>query len=255
MSAIRGHERLGEVFEKDFVDCLASRPRGFETHAKRRYAQFPLVPNDHLFIADQLELQPGFAHKSLRASLCCRVACVRVHRAYQSKLALSTTKVVLHPFAYRKHASSKLFCGVRVLRGPDIDDLSQQVWLVAFTHYDEMLSSPGTARRWLSEAARRRAMDLHGSLWHCRYELVENEELAELVTDPGTRIEASAILAKMLSRLPEGYRGLVRLRRLEWEIREIAELQGAVWTTVDYWWRQACAEMVDEQIGSSWDNR
>lgn len=134
----------------------------------------------------------------------------------------------------------------RGVRGADIDDLSQQVWLVAFTHYDEMLSSPGTVRRWLSEVARRRTLDLHGSPWHCRNVCVETEDLAERAIDPGTRIEASAILAKMLARLPERYRELVRLRALEWEIREIAELQGAAWTTVDYRWRRACAEMVGE---------
>ncbi|HRI68764.1 MAG TPA: sigma-70 family RNA polymerase sigma factor, partial [Polyangium sp.] len=132
------------------------------------------------------------------------------------------------------------------VHGPDLDDMSQQVWLVAFTHHDKMLASPNTVRGWLSEVARRRARDLRGSPWHCRNVCVETEDLAEMATDPGSRVEAVAILSEVLSRLPERYRDLVRLRALEWETHEIAALHGDAWSTVDYRWRRACAELVGE---------
>ncbi len=131
----------------------------------------------------------------------------------------------------------------RGVRGADVDDLSQQVWLVAFTHYDEILASPGTVRRWLSEVARRRALDLHGSSWICRNVCIEAEDLAGLASESGSKIEAAAILSKMLSRLAERDRELVRLRALQWEMHEIAEFQGAAWTTVQSRWQRACAEL------------
>lgn len=132
------------------------------------------------------------------------------------------------------------------VHGPDLEDMIQQVWLVAFKHRDELLASPDTARGWLSEVARRRARDLHGSPWHCRNDCVENEELEELAIDSGSGIEAAAMLSEMLPRLPERYREIVRLRALEWETHEIAALQGDAWSTVDYRWRRACVELVGE---------
>lgn len=131
----------------------------------------------------------------------------------------------------------------RGVRGADLDDLSQQVWLVAFMNCVEMLESPRSVRAWLSEVARRRALDLHGSPWNCRNVFVDGDELAELAIEPGSRMEAAVILLEMLARLPERHRELVRLRACEWETHEIAAHQGDSWSTVDSRWRRVCAEL------------
>ncbi len=136
---------------------------------------------------------------------------------------------------------------LRGVHGADLDDMSQQVWLVALTYRDKLLASPETARGWLSEVARRRALDLHGTSWNSRIELIDAEELAELAIETGSGIEAAVILSEMLECLPDRYHEIMRLRALEWEIHEIAELYGLPWSTADSRWRSVCAELVGER--------
>lgn len=127
----------------------------------------------------------------------------------------------------------------RGIRGSDLDDLTQVVFLVALEHFDKIPANPDEQRLWLAEIAKRRASDFYGNAWNRRMVSVDWEELAESAGTSTLDIESLAMLGEMLDRLPARYHQIVKLRAQQYEIHEIAEMQGVSWSTADSRWERA----------------
>jgi RNA polymerase sigma factor (sigma-70 family) len=132
----------------------------------------------------------------------------------------------------------------RGIRGADIDDLTQVVFVVALEHFDKLPANLDEQRAWFSEIAKRRAFDWHGNPWNRRMVRVDSEELAENAGESTLNVESLAMLGEMLDRLPARYHEIVKLRAEQYEIYEIAEKCGLPWSTVNSRWERACEEAV-----------
>lgn len=128
----------------------------------------------------------------------------------------------------------------RGIRGADLDDLTQVVFIVAFENPKKVPEDLEKRGAWFVEVAKRRAAEWHGAPWNRRQVSVDQEDLADLRGISESSIEAAAILSEMLQRLPERYHEIVRLRAEQYEIHEIAETLGIPWSTANSRCERAC---------------
>lgn len=133
----------------------------------------------------------------------------------------------------------------RGIRGSDLDDLLQVVFIVAFENFDKIPANSEEQGAWFAEIVKRRAFDWHGNPWNRRMVSVDLEELAEKAGASALNVESLAMLGEMLDlfdRLPARYCEIVKLRAEQYEVHEIAEERGLPWSTVNSRWERACEE-------------
>lgn len=124
----------------------------------------------------------------------------------------------------------------------DVEDCLQDAFVKAWQLHDEMPSNPEKRRQWLGRVAFNASSERRRELQRTHY-VDAFDELTELSGASGSSIEASAILAEMLDRLPERYHEIVSLHLQGYSIDDIAKHYGIPWMTAKSRWDAACVAM------------
>ena len=124
----------------------------------------------------------------------------------------------------------------------DIDDFVQEAFVKAWLIRGQMPSEPRARGQWLGRIAFNASCRRRRELKRTDY-VGPSDELARLAGESRSSIEASAILAEMLDRLPTRYHEIVSLRAQGYSIDDIAKHYGIPWMTAKSRWDAACVAM------------
>lgn len=100
----------------------------------------------------------------------------------------------------------------RGVRGADVDDLTQGVFLVAYERIDELPRTSSMLRKWLAGVAFRFAQNWRRSRWIRCVEFVDLSEFETMPGSTGADMELRAIISDWLEGLPCPRRDVARLR-------------------------------------------
>jgi len=109
----------------------------------------------------------------------------------------------------------------RGVRGADVDDLTQNTFVIAWERQNELPRKRSKQRKWFAGVAFRMAQNWHRSNWH-RVELVDPLKLGKMFAPLIGDIEARAIAAALVERLPRLQRDVACLRLQGFSFSEIA---------------------------------
>lgn len=134
----------------------------------------------------------------------------------------------------------------RGVRGADVDDLTQNVFLVAYEYRNELPRTRSKLRKWFAGVAFRLAQNWRRLRWIRRIELVDPLKLNRLIDETSEDTEAAAILCARIDRLPQIRRNVARMRLQGFSFSEISCALGVSRSSVFTEWQRAKTEFLKE---------
>ncbi len=128
----------------------------------------------------------------------------------------------------------------------EVDDMAQEVFIVASKGYGDRPRMRGRERAWIAVIAFRVAQNWRRRVWCLRHELVDPVEFDKMADATGGEIETSAIVLEWLASLPKHQRDIVERRLQGFTVDEIGREFGLSRSSAFMEWQGAKNRLAKE---------
>ncbi len=132
------------------------------------------------------------------------------------------------------------------VRDVDVDDMAQEVFLVAYRYPDELEKTPGRVRSWIASVVFRVASNSRRNHWNIHVECVDHSTLDTITGATGGEIETSAMALEWLASLTPLQRHIAALQIQGFSCDEIARETGVSRSWGFNLWQRSLAEFFKE---------